>query len=87
MRNVAFAICVSVLTTVIGCNQPSAGDSGRSPAKLAAPKLEYMREYWTSLGTDAAKLNTLGEQGWEVCAVVPGTSGSDREVVFKRPKQ
>jgi hypothetical protein len=53
----------------------------------ATTRFEYFRQYWTSLGTDAMGLNALGEQGWEVCGVVPGTSSSEREVIFKRAKQ
>lgn len=84
MRKSTFAVTLFLLAVIswFGCGSPRVGG-----AKPAVQKLEYLRRYWTSFGIDEKGLNDLGDQGWEVCGVVPGSAASDREVIFKRPKQ
>ena len=91
MRKATPGIALLLLTVIAWFGSqgkpPRTADSTKPALQPATQKLEYLRRYWTSFGTDATGLNALGAQGWEVCGVVPGTSSTDREVIFKRPKQ
>ena len=85
--NSTFTAALFLLAVVVSFglqgNPPRAADA----AKPATQKLEY-RIVNGGLVTAGKTLSDLGEQGWEVCGVVPGTATeSDKEVIFKRPKQ
>ncbi len=64
-------------------NPPRAADA----PKPAVQKLEYHVVSW-SLVNAGVTLKDLGDQGWEMCGVVPEhPSTGDTAVIFKRPKQ
>ena len=79
MRKLAFAVGLSILSAVLGCtNQPH--------TKPAVQQFEYKHAEWFSLESNL--LSSLGDEGWEMCGVIPVSSGLERTVViFKRPKQ
>ena len=64
MRKASLGIALVLLTVIAWFvsqgNPPRAADSTKPAVQPATQKLEYLRRYWTSFGTDATGLNALG---------------------------
>lgn len=48
-------------------------------------KWEYMIIEVYTYATEITRMNQLGEEGWELVAIVPKESGSWSKFIFKRP--
>ena len=86
MRKSTVAVALVFLAVVVWF-----GLQGSPPraaeAKPAVQKLEYRIVNW-GLISAGKTLSDLGDQGWEICGVVPDTRAtSDAAVIFKRSKQ
>lgn len=61
--------------------------SGEMPPLPPPPRRAF--EYKTLAVADAKwsdEIQGLGEQGWDVCAVIPGTGGGYSRIMLKREK-
>lgn len=84
-RNLAIVALVAALVVVTCWNQ-STGQVA-APAKPAAVKWEYKITTNGTLGDDHKEFDSLGADGWEVCAAYAiGRDNNARTVIFKRPK-
>jgi hypothetical protein len=91
MRKSSFVLALVFLVVIawfgLQSNSPRAAD-----AKPVVQKVEYLHRGWNEVNAvwppDAADgLKDLGDHGWELCGVIPKTSGGDADLIFKRPKQ
>jgi hypothetical protein len=90
MRKSTFTVALVLLAVLVWFGlqggQPRAADA----AKPAAQKFEYKQDEWSHLD-GGSTLNVLGDEGWEMCGVIPKRVSSPRPddavVIFKRPKQ
>jgi hypothetical protein len=84
MRKSTFVLAVLFLVAIVWM-----GLQGNSPHAADAPagvqKFEYKTTTWAS-ENDSTR-NALGDQGWDLCAVIPGKQLDNSVLIFKRPKQ
>jgi ATP-dependent Clp protease ATP-binding subunit ClpC len=79
--------CVYDLLGARGIRRPGRLSFGRRPAALAEMRAPAQWEYHVERAPapETARLNELGQRGWELVGVVP--AGDEVELVFKRPQR
>jgi hypothetical protein len=89
MRKLTFAIALMFLVAAAWLSMRN-NLSHAADAKPVVQKLEYLQHTWIELNEQPngghSLLEDLGNQGWEMCGVIP-VSGSNAYVILKRPKQ